>query len=76
MKLFTEDLSDYTPWSGAKDTYDTIKREGKLDELESLIDELYQEGVSFTGLNDLLWFDSEFVFEQLGIKDEDEDEEE
>ena len=75
MKLFTEDLSDYRAWSGAVSTYETIEREGKLDELERLIDELYPEGISFTGLNDLLWFDSDFVFEQLGIKDEEEEEE-
>ena len=75
MKIYTEDLNDYRPWSGAVDTYNTIEREGKLEELEILIDELYPEGISFTGINDLLWFDSEFVFEQLGIQEEEEEEE-
>ena len=76
MKLFTEDLNDYRPWSGAVDTYNTIEEHDKLEELEQLINELYPEGISFTGLNDLLWFDSEFVFEQLGIQDEEEESEE
>jgi hypothetical protein len=76
MKLFTEDLNDYRPWSGAVDTYNTIEEHDKLEELEQLIDEIYPDGISFTGLNDLLWFDSEFVFEQLGIQDEEEESEE
>lgn len=76
MKLFTEDLSDYRPWSGAVDTFNTIEEHDKLDELEILIDELYPDGISFTGLNDLLWFESDFVLEQLSIKEEEEEEEE
>ena len=76
MKLFTEDLSDYRPWSGAIDTFNTIEEYGKLEDLELLIDELYPDGISFTGLNDLLWFESDFIFEQLGIKEEEEEEEE
>lgn len=76
MKIYTDDLNDYRPWSGAVDTYNTIEEQDKLEELEQLIDELYPDGISFTGLNDLLWFDSDFVFEQLGIQDEDEESEE
>lgn len=76
MNIYTEELNDYRPWDGAVDTYNTIEEHDKLEELEQLIDELYPDGISFTGLNDLLWFNSEFVFEQLGIQDEDESEEE
>ena len=76
MKIYTEDLSDYRAWSGAVNTYNTIEEHDKLEELEQLIDELYPDGLSFTELNDLLWFDSEFIFEQLGIQDEEESEEE
>ena len=76
MKIYTEDLNDYKPWSGAVDTYNTIEEHDKLEELEQLIDELYPDGISFTGLNDILWFDSEFIFEQLGIQNEDDEEDE
>ena len=76
MRIYTEDLNDYRPWNGAVDTYKTIEEHDKLEELEQLIDELYPDGISFTGLNDLLWFDNEFVFEQLGIQDEEEETEE
>ena len=37
-----------------------------------LLDELYQEPVDITTLNDLLWFDDDFIYEQLGIELEQE----
>jgi len=70
------DFSEYEPWSGAVDTFEKIKEEDKLEELEYMLEELYPEGMTDTQLNDLLWFDSEWVLEQLGIVEEDEDEEE
>ena len=76
MKIYTEDLSDYQAWSGAVDTYNTIEEHDKLEELEQLIEELFPDGLSFTELNDMLWFDSEYVLEQLGINTEEEEEEE
>lgn len=68
----TIDFDEYKPWSGAISTYDRIEEEGKLDELEFLLDELYSEGMTTTQLNDLLWFDSEWIFEQLNINDNEE----
>lgn len=76
MKLYTEDISDYKPWSGAVSTCNEIAKEDKLDELADLIEELYPDGISFTGLNDLLCFDSDWVLSILGIEEEEEEEEE
>lgn len=61
-----------TAWSGARDTVERIEDEGKGDEFVSLIEEVYPEGIDRTALNDILWFDDEWVFESLGIKDEEE----
>ncbi len=75
MKVFDEmDWYDIyrTTWSGARDTVEKIEDEGKGDEFVSLIEELYPEGIDRTALNDILWFDDEWVFESLGIKDEEE----
>ena len=72
------DLLDgnYQPWSGAVDTWNTIEDNGLLEELDTLLEDLYPDGLSETELNDLLWFDSDWIFEQLGIsEDEDEDDE-
>ena len=80
-KKLTEDakiyisLSDYKPWSGAVDTFDKIRKEDKMDELDAFIEEMYPDGLTDTELNDLLWFEPEYVFDSLGIDYEDEDEE-
>lgn len=76
MKTFNENtsLAGFETWSGATDTKNTIIEHGKIDEFDNLIEELYPDGLSETTLNDLLRFDSDFIFESLGIKDEDENE--
>ena len=68
------DLLDgtYKPWSGAVDTWETIEEEGLLDELDSLLEDIYPDGLSESELNDLLWFDKDWIFEQLGISDGEE----
>lgn len=78
MKVFDEmDWYDIyrTAWSGARDTVEKIEDEGKGDEFVSLIEELCPEGIDRTALNDILWFDDEWVFESLGIKEEEEESE-
>ena len=64
-----------TSWCGAVDTANRISEEGKEDEFCNLIEECYPDGIGRTELNDLLWFEEDWIFEMLGIKD-DEDEEE
>lgn len=68
------DLSDYQAWSGAVDTWQRIQDEDKVDELDFYLEELYPDGLTMTELNDILWFDGEQVLKDLGIED-DEDEE-
>ena len=70
MKVYNENLRliDFKSWSGATDTKNTIIENGKESDFNYLIEELYPEGLSETALNDLLWFDDEFIFEQLNIK--------
>lgn len=64
------DLNSFQAWSGAKETLERIQREGKCAELENILEELYPDGMTETELNDLLWFDSESVYEWLGIRSE------
>lgn len=73
MKTYKENtsLQNFNAWSGAVDTQDRIISEGKADEFDNLIEELYPDGLSETALNDLLWFDEDWIFEQLGIEIED-----
>lgn len=73
MKLIV-DFIHYQPWGGAINTYALIDMYDKLDELDELITECYPDGLSMTELNDILWFDSEWVLDSLGIEVEDDDE--
>lgn len=70
MKIVT---NKYTPWSGAVSTYETIVEAGKEEEFESLIDELYPDGIDETQLNDILWFDDDWILEQLGLSEDEEE---
>ena len=64
------DLNSFNAWSGVVDTLDRIQREGKCEELENILEDLYPDGMTETQLNDLLRFDSEQVYEWLGIRSE------
>lgn len=75
MKIFIEmGIEKFEAWSGAIDTKNTIIEHDLCDEFDSLIDELYPNGLTDTELNDLLWHDSNWVYNLLEIN-EDEDEE-
>ena len=73
MKLIM-DFSDYQPWAGARTTYALIDCHDKLDELDDLISECYPDGLTEGQLNDVLWFENEWVLRNLGIEDDDNDE--
>ena len=70
------DLNSFQAWSGAKDTLDRIQREGKCSLFEQILEDTYPDGMTETELNDLLWFDSESVYEWLGIRSEEQIEKE
>ena len=73
MKIYSEmNLEDFNAWSGAEVTKSTIIENNKEDEFNGLIEELYPEGLSETKLNDILWFEDEWIFETLGISEEEE----
>ena len=77
MRVYQEiTIDDFEFWSGAIDTFEKVEEAGKVEELEGIIEELYPEGIDGYELNDLLWFDSEWIFETLGISEEEEEEEE
>lgn len=80
MKIYTEQsLADFKYWSGAKDTAERIWEEKGRDgweQLEAILEDIYPDGIDETELNDLLWFDSDNIFDWLGIGEDEENEEE
>ena len=74
MIIKTEtNLRNFETWSGAIETKNLILDAGLEEEFEGLIEELYPNGLSDTELNDILWFDADWILENLGIKEEEEE---
>ena len=70
MKITSEmSLKNFKAWSGAKDTLNKLIELDKCDELEFILDDLYPDGLTDTELNDILWFDDEWIYETLGIEE-------
>ena len=71
MKITREmNLRNFEAWGGAKNTLNKLIELGKCEELEAVLEDLYPEGITETYLNDVLWFDVEWIYEKLGIEEE------
>jgi hypothetical protein len=72
MKIINDNLSlrNFDAWSGAKDTKQLILDNNKEDEFEFMMQDLYPEGMTETQLNDILWFETDWICETLGIDNE------
>lgn len=70
MKFNTEiNMEDFPAWSGAIDTLDRIKEEGKIKELEFLMQDIFcNKTPTKSEINDFLWFDDDFIYESLRIE--------
>jgi hypothetical protein len=62
------EMIDFEAWSGAIYTHETILKANKIGELADLINAIFLNGAEDVKINDFLWFDSDFIFEQLGIE--------
>ena len=70
MKITSEmSLKNFKAWSGAKDTLNKLIELDRCEDLEFILDDLYPDGLTETELNDLLWFDDEWIYETLGIEE-------
>lgn len=75
-----ETLREFTFWSGAKETAKHLTGE-QLDQIESILEDCYPDGISDTQINDIFWFEQDWIAELLGFRSwedligiEDEDE--
>lgn len=70
MKIVSEmALRDFQFWSGAKDVAAELTTK-QLDQVETILQDIYPDGMADTQINDLFWFDYETIYEWLGIKEE------
>ena len=83
MKIYEEkSLSDFEFWSGAKDTVKYLT-DDELDTIENILEDMYPDGMEDTQINDIFWFEDDWIAEMLGYEDfeelmhrDDEEEEE
>lgn len=55
-------------WSGALDTLKDIEDTDKEDELMALLEEVFSSKTpTDTEVNDFLWFDRDFIYENVGL---------
>lgn len=73
MKLTYEinSIDEFKAWSGAVPTREAIIRNHKQKDFMFILEDIFPDGCSETELNDFLWFDDEFIFSSLDIKQED-----
>jgi hypothetical protein len=70
MKVYKEiNLTEFETWQGATATKEIIIKENKENQFNQLIEELYPDGIDETELNDILWFEEEYLFEALNIRE-------
>jgi len=71
MKTYNETtLEKFDAWSGGKDTKEVILENRKGEQFDMLVEELYPDGLSETQLNDILWFEREWIYSLLNIREE------
>lgn len=68
MKIYKEtSLRDFEFWSGAKYTAEVLT-DDQLDRIESYFEETAPEdGYSDTDINDIFWFERDWIAEMLGF---------
>ena len=70
MKITSEmSLKNFKAWAGGKVTLNKLIELDKCEELEFILEDLYPNGLTDTQLNDILWFDDEWIYETLGIEE-------
>ncbi len=70
MKLTYEinKIDEFKAWSGAVETVKAIIENDKQDEFMFILEDIFPNGCTETELNDFLWFDDDFIFSSLDIK--------
>lgn len=68
MKITKEiSLYDFEAWSGAKDTLGELTI-SECEQLEAILEDIHPDGMDETQLNDILWFENDWIAECLGYR--------
>ena len=69
MKVYKEVNSayDFDFWCGGEATAKYLTND-EIEQVFSILDDLYPEGLSETKINDIFWFDDDVIAEWLGYE--------
>lgn len=70
MRVYKEisNSYDFDFWSGAKETVEYLTN-SEVEEIFSMLEDCYPEGMSETELNDFFWFEDDTIADWLGWPD-------
>lgn len=66
-----ESLCNFQFWGGAKENANLLTLE-EFEQIESELENIYPDGLEDGEINDIFWFDFDFIAQILGYEDEDE----
>jgi hypothetical protein len=69
------DVNEFEFWGGAKDTIKVIKEHKMMGQLQDMLEEIFADEIpTATKINDTVWFDSDEIFNILGINESNDNE--
>ena len=72
MKIYQDiDLTNFEFWSGAKDNAEMLT-DDELYQIQAILEDEYPDGMDETELNDIFWFEDDFIAQCLGYDDYDQ----
>lgn len=72
MRYYVEEsLCNFQFWSGAKENANLLTLQ-EFEQIEFELSNIYPEGLEDTQINDIFWFDFDFIAQLLGYEDEEE----
>lgn len=72
MKIYQDiDLTNFEFWSGAKDNAEMLT-DDELYQIQAILEDEYPDGMDETTLNDIFWFEDDFIAECIGYDDYDQ----
>ena len=72
MRYYVEEqLHNFQFWGGAKENANLLTLQ-ELEQVEFELSDIYPEGLEDVQINDIFWFDFDFIAQLLGYEDEEE----
>ncbi len=69
LVVYDISLDDFEAWQGGLETLKRLRELQAVEKVETLVLELYPDGLTDVELNDFLWFEDGLIAETVGMSD-------